>query len=156
ILAGWWLRDELQVALAAMSTHGTTLIVLVVLALGGWLGWKLWQRYRFEKLAAIPHITPSELLAALASDEPPLLLDLRGAQMIETTGPVEGATVADLETLAGVVGDWPKHRPIVTMCACPRDATAIRAARMLSELGYASTRPLRGGYEAWLLATRPD
>jgi len=156
ILAGWWLRDELQTALAAMSRHGTTLIVLVALALGGWLGWKLWQRYRFEKLAAIPHITPSELLAALASEEPPLLLDLRGAQMIAKSGPIAGATVADLETLASVVGDWPKHRPIVTLCACPRDATAVRAARMLSELGYASTRPLRGGYEAWRLATRPD
>lgn len=39
ILAGWWLRDELQSALAAMSRHGSTMIVGLALALGGWIAW---------------------------------------------------------------------------------------------------------------------
>lgn len=155
ILAGWWLRDELQSALAAMSRHGSTMIVGVALALGGWIAWKLWQRYRFEKLAAIPHVTPLELMEALASDTPPLLLDLRSASMVAETGPVAGARTADVQRLMDVVGDWPRDRPIVTMCACPADATAVRAAHVLAGLGYAAARPLRGGYEAWLAANRP-
>ncbi|NMG44741.1 hypothetical protein GPA22_13515, partial [Aromatoleum toluvorans] len=152
---GWWLRDALQEALAAMSRHGTRVVVIVALALAGWLAWKLWQRYRFEKLAAIPHVTPLELVEALASEAPPLLLDLRSAAMVAETGPIAGARAADVEKLLDAVGDWPRERPVVTMCACPADATAVRAARVLSELGYVAVRPLKGGYEAWLAANRP-
>ncbi|NMG29383.1 VTT domain-containing protein [Aromatoleum evansii] len=155
ILAGWWLRDELQSALAAMSRHGTTMIVGLVFALGGWIAWKLWQRYRFERLAAIPHITPSELIEALASDEPPLFLDLRGAALIAARGAIDGARTAEIDNLLRAVGDWPLQRPIVTMCACPGDATAVRAAHVLSDLGYVAARPLKGGYEAWQAANRP-
>jgi rhodanese-related sulfurtransferase len=36
------------------------------------------------------------------------------------------------------------------MCACPEDATAVRAARNLAKLGYTSVRPLKGGYESWI------
>lgn len=154
ILAGWWLRDELQSALAAMSRHGTTMIVGLALALGGWVAWKLWQRYRFEKLAAIPHITPSELIEAMASDAPPLFLDLRGAALIAAKGAIDGARAAEIDKLLHAVGDWPRERPIVTMCACPGDATAVRAAHVLSDFGYAAVRPLKGGYEAWLAANR--
>lgn len=154
IAAGWWLRDELQAALAAMSRHGTTVIVTVVMALAAWFAWKLWQRRRFRRLAAIPHVTALELLEALASDAPPLLLDLRSAAMVAETGPAAGARTADVQSLLEVVGDWPRERPIVTMCACPGDATAVRAAHVLGELGYTAARPLKGGYEAWLAATR--
>ena len=35
------------------------------------------------------------------------------------------------------------------MCACPQDATAVQAARNLLAQGFASVRPLKGGYEAW-------
>ena len=156
ILAGWWLRDELQRALAVMSRHGTTAVVVLGCGVAGWLAWKFWQRHRFGQLAAMPHVTPAELVAALASDQPPLLLDLRGAQMVAATGPVAGARVVQLENLAQAVGDWPRHRAIVTMCACPGDATAVRAARELGRLGYVASRPLRGGYEAWLSAARRD
>ncbi|MDT3670557.1 MAG: VTT domain-containing protein [Aromatoleum sp.] len=155
ILAGWWLRDELQEALAVMSRQGTTVIVVVAGAVAGWLAWKLWQRYRFEKLAAIPHVTPLELMEALASETPPLLLDLRSAAMVAETGPIAGARAADVEKLLDAVGDWPHERPVVTMCACPADATAVRAARVLNELGFVAVRPLKGGYDAWIAANRP-
>jgi rhodanese-related sulfurtransferase len=36
------------------------------------------------------------------------------------------------------------------LCACPEDAGAIQAARMLLGEGFLSVRPLKGGYEAWL------
>jgi len=42
-----------------------------------------------------------------------------------------------------------KGRAIVTLCACPQDATAVRAARNLLAQGSAPVRPLKGGYEAW-------
>ena len=154
ILTGWLLRGEVQTAIALMSEHGALVIVTVLCALGAWLGWKFWQKYRFERLAAIPHITPAELVDALASEQPPLLLDLRGAAMIAETGPVAGATVVQPEHLCRVAESWPKDRWIVTMCACPGDATAVKAAGDLLRLGYTSVHPLKGGYDAWVSAVR--
>ncbi|WP_374486150.1 VTT domain-containing protein [Zoogloea sp.] len=151
--AGWVLKEAVQAAIVALDEHmGRALVVLGLLA-GAWLGWKLWQKYRFRQQCAIAHITPTELLAALESAERPLVLDLRGATMVAATGPIPGTRLAEHDRLHEAVGDWPKNRPIVTLCACPEDAGAIQAARHLLEAGYLSVRPLQGGYEAWLAAT---
>jgi len=150
ILTGWVLRAGVQTAIESMSRNGPTAIAAIAFGLFAWLAWKLWQKYRFEQLAAIPHITPAELMAALASDAPPVLLDFRGSALIAQTGPVAGATQAHLDDLPRCVSQWPKHQHIVTLCACPGDATAVRAALGLSKLGYTSVHPLKGGYEAWM------
>lgn len=149
IAVGWWCKDQLQAILAALSGHGNAALLGVLVLLALWLGWKFWQKYRFEKLAAIPHITPDELLEALASEQPPLLLDLRGHAMIRETGPLPGATGVDYADLASFIAAWPKDQPIATLCNCPNDATAVQAARDLMAQGYRSVRPLRGGYQAW-------
>jgi rhodanese-related sulfurtransferase len=148
--AGWFLQDAVQSAVAMLDRHASRALVLILVLLGVWLSWKLWQKYRFRKFCAVPHITPDELMAALDSDTPPLVLDLRGSAMIAETGPIVGAKVAEHDFLHDAVGDWPKDRPIVTLCACPEDAGAVQAARTLLNAGYLSVKPLKGGYEAWL------
>lgn len=152
--AGWLLQDAVQAAIAALDRHAARALLVALVVLAVWLGWKLWQKYRFRKFCAVPHVTPAELLAALDSDTPPLVLDLRGATMIAATGPIVGARVAEHDFLHEAVGDWPKDRPIVTLCACPEDAGAVQAARHLLNAGYLSVKPLKGGYEAWL-ASQP-
>lgn len=150
--AGWLLQDTVLSAIGALDRHAGRAAIVFLALLGIWLGWKLWQKYRFRKLCAVPHITPDELLAAMEAEQPPLLLDLRGATMVAETGPLPGAVVAEHDFLHTAVGDWPKDRPIVTLCACPEDAGAVQAARHLLNDGYLSVRPLQGGYEAWLAA----
>jgi rhodanese-related sulfurtransferase len=93
---------------------------------------------------------------AMRSDRPPLLLDLRGAAMLAATGPVPGATPAALDRLRDAVGPLPKDHPIVTFCACPQDATAVRAAGELVRAGYTAVRPLAGGYDAWMRQLASD
>lgn len=149
IAAGWILREQVQTALAKLAANGTVALVVVGALLALWLGWKFWQKFRFERLAAIPHITPDELVAALASPMPPLVLDLRGPSMIAELGPIPGAAPASHDDLLAAVGAWPKAAPIVTLCACPDDAGAVQAAQALLRLGYVSVKPLRGGWEAW-------
>ena len=101
----------------------------------------------------LPHITADELLAAMHAEPRPLLLDPRGATMIAATGPVPGARVAEHDRLHEAVAGWPRQQPIVRLCACPKDAGAIEAARRLLSDGYRSVRPLQGGYEAWIAVT---
>jgi membrane protein DedA with SNARE-associated domain/rhodanese-related sulfurtransferase len=149
---GWTLRDEVAAAIQVLDRHAGSALFAAAAVVAVWLGWKFWQKYRFRRLATVPHITPGELLAALEASEPPLVLDLRGQTMIAASGPIAGATVAEHDRLLEAVGHWPKSRPIVTLCACPEDAGAIQAAHRLLEAGYLSVRPLLGGYDAWLAA----
>jgi rhodanese-related sulfurtransferase len=118
-----------------------------------WISWKLLQKYRFRKLSALLHITIDELLELLGQQSPPLILDLRGQGLAAQTQAIPGATVADYEGLLEVVNAWPREHPIVTLCACPEDATAIQAAQKLLKAGFTSVRPLKGGYQAWADAT---
>ena len=150
LVAGWVLRSEVQAVIAALDRNAAGALLVVAAVIGLWLGWKLWQKYRFRRLSAVPHISIGELLAALDSNQPPLVLDLRGAIMVAETGPIPGAVVAEHDRLFEAVGDWPKHQPIVTLCHCPEDAGAIQAANRLLDAGYRSVRPLQGGYDAWL------
>jgi len=150
--AGWLLQDTVRATIALLEEHTRTALVLVLVLLGGWLSWKLWQKFRFHKLSALPHITADELIAAMAEDNAPLVLDLRGAIMAAETAIIPGAKRTTLELLLNAADEWPKDRPVVTLCACPEDASAKHAARQLLDAGYLSARPLKGGYEAWLSA----
>ena len=154
IFTGWWLRAEVKTALQALTSHTGATLAVVVGLLGGWLLWKLWQKYRFERSAAIAHITPPELMQALASGNPPALLDFRGAAQIARDGPIERATPATLDDLPTLARRWPKDHGLVTLCSCPQDATAVQAAHVLMKLGYTSVRPLAGGYDAWMAQLR--
>ena len=154
--AGWILRAQVQIAIGHLERNAGSAATALVSLLVVWLGWKLWQKYRFRKQAQIAHIAPAELLAAMRTPRAPLLLDLRGPAMVAQTGPIAGATLAELDKLSDAVGAWPKDRPIVTLCACPEDAGAVQAARLLLQAGYLSVRPLKGGYEAWLASTSPE
>jgi membrane protein DedA with SNARE-associated domain/rhodanese-related sulfurtransferase len=156
IALGWILKESVQAAIAILEQHAGRTLLLALSLLGFWLGWKLWQKYRFRKFCAVPHITPNELIEAMQTDQPPLVLDLRGATMINETGPIPGTKVAEHDHLREVVGDWPKSQPIVTLCACPEDAGAVQAARQLLNAGYVSVRPLQGGYDAWIAATSAE
>ncbi len=154
IFVGWWLRDEVQTALRLLTSHTGAAFGVVAGALGAWLLWKLWQKYRFEHSAAIAHITPAELMQALASGTPPALLDFRSPAQIAQDGAIEGATPLDLDDLSQVASRWSKNHELVTLCACPQDAGAVYAAHVLMKLGYTSVRPLSGGYDAWMAQLR--
>jgi membrane protein DedA with SNARE-associated domain len=154
--AGWALRGSVLDALGMLNQHMNGALLASAALLGLWLGWKFWRKYQFRKSSVLPHISADELLRAMQGELPPLLLDLRGATLLAQTEPIAGALATDLDRLDGAVANWPKDRPIVTLCACPEDAGAIQAARHLIEHGFTSVRPLAGGYEAWLAAARAD
>ncbi|RUP23908.1 MAG: hypothetical protein EKK45_27460 [Curvibacter sp.] len=146
---GWLLRDTVRQVIAALERNTTEALSVVLVLAAAWLGWKFWQKHRFQRLGSVPRIGIDELRTAWAREPRPLLLDLRGAVMVAQTGPIDGARVAEHSQLEQAVRDWPRNQPIVTLCACPQDAGAIMAARRLLDMGYLSVRPLEGGYEAW-------
>jgi membrane protein DedA with SNARE-associated domain/rhodanese-related sulfurtransferase len=156
LAAGWLLRGAVPDVIAMLDRNSALAALLVGLALAAWLAWKFWQARQFRKLSTVPRITPAEFFAALRTSEPPLVLDLRGPSMVAEMGPIPGAVLAEHDRLEQAVRDWPKDRPIVTLCACPQDAGAVQAARRLLDQGFTSVRPLTGGYEAWLAGAQQE
>lgn len=151
---GWLMQDTVQSVIVVLEAHVGRVLTVAILLLACWLGWKIWRKYRFTQSIGIPHITPDELLAVLDGESPPLILDLRGATLIAETGPIPDARITTQASLLETVSAWPKEHPIVTLCACPQDASAIQAARALLRAGYLSARPLKGGYEGWIASTQ--
>ena len=147
-LVGWLWRGQVSWLMEALARNATPALALIAASLAIWIGWVAWQKRRFAQLADIPYLTPAELMEKMASDTPPLLLDLRGAGQIALSGPIKGAVQAQVDDLQRAVDQLGHNRVIVTLCACPADATAIRAAHVLLTMGFKTVRPLRGGYEA--------
>ncbi len=97
-----------------------------------------------------PHNTceVDDLRAALESDEPPLLLDVRSAE-IHAEQHVTGARnipLAELEARRGELPEQLEH-PIVTVCTVGN--LSIRGMLVLQSLGYRNVRSLNGGTIAW-------
>lgn len=153
VTTGWLLKDAVEAVIVALDQHMVLALFIALAAAGLWLAWKLWEKRRFGRMRDLPFITPAELLAAMQSEQPPLVLDLRGPAMVAEAGPIPGARVAEHAQLQAAVGDWPRDRAIVTLCNCPEDAGAILAARKLLDEGYLVVKPLQGGYAAWRAAT---
>ncbi len=146
---GWLLRSQVERALALLQTHGPLLAATAAALLVLWLGWKFWRRHIFLRLAAMPSITAAQWLEAQTRAPAPLLLDLRGPALIAELGTIAGAQAVTLAQLPQLARPWPREAHIVTLCACPHDATAARAAQRLRRLGFAHARHLQGGFEAW-------
>ncbi|WP_026917175.1 adenylyltransferase/sulfurtransferase MoeZ [Gordonia shandongensis] len=98
--------------------------------------------------AADATVTPEDLRAALASDAPPLVVDVREPVEFEITR-IDGAVlVPKSEIVEGrAFGDLPRDRRIVLYCK-----TGVRSAEALAALnraGYADVAHLGGGIAAW-------
>jgi len=115
----WLLRAEVPDAIALLDRNTGIAFLVFILSPAVWLAWKVWQKVRFGRLAAFPHITPAELFAALESDEPPLLLDPRGASVTAETGPIRGLWPRSKigSTTRCVIGQRPGNRHAVRVPA---------------------------------------
>ena len=89
-----------------------------------------------------------DLRAALESEAPPLLLDVR-APDVHAKQHVAGAKNIPVAELGDRIGELPEERehPIVTVCN--RGNLSISGMLVLQSLGYSNVRSLNGGTVAW-------
>lgn len=150
LLAGWLLRTQVDEALALLESHAPVLGLAALSLLLLWLAWKLWHRHAFLRLAAMPSITQEHWRELVSDARKPQVLDLRSPALVAELGTIPGAQLVTLAQLPRLVRQWPRTTCIVTLCACPHDATAARAAHRLRRLGFVNARHLQGGFETWL------
>ncbi len=101
----------------------------------------------------IPEITAEALKAALAGEDPPLLVDVREPEEWEISR-IEGALSIPKGELPERVSELARARSLVVFCrAGSRSADAVRT---LLDLGFDRVQSLKGGINAWAEQVDPS
>ena len=102
---------------------------------------------------AVPgNVAPAALADELASDAPPLLLDVREPWEAQIAT-IAGATLIPLPELADRAGELDRAASVVVYCHL--GVRSEYAARLLAGSGFANVRNLVGGIDAWSRTVDP-
>ena len=94
----------------------------------------------------VREVSPAELVAMLAGDPAPLLLDVREAWELEIAR-LPAARHVPMAELAARLGELDRTRTVVVMCRS--GGRSLSVARYLVAQGYPSVANLTGGILAW-------
>ena len=154
VLAGRVFHAEIDAVLRALGKLGSVALAVVFAALAAYLCWRLWRRLRVRReLSRFERLGPSEVMSLLQRGCDVVLVDVRAASPDMPLGSrIPGARHLDLGALGdAALAGWPQAGEFITYCACPNDASAVRAAQWLKQQGR-QARVLRGGIDAWTQA----
>jgi membrane protein DedA with SNARE-associated domain/rhodanese-related sulfurtransferase len=151
--AGFLLRNQIETAMRSLHALGWQAATAVLVIFAVYIAWRWWRR-RVARAPGVSRISVDELQALIAAGERPLVVDVRGQTMQQfDKRRIPDAISVSLDAIQSGQHGLPRDRKIVLYCACPNEASAAKAARMLLDGGYAWVRPLIGGLDAWSAAT---
>jgi membrane protein DedA with SNARE-associated domain/rhodanese-related sulfurtransferase len=147
--AGFLLRHQIESAMRMFHDLGWRAVEAIVVVLVVYLAWRWWRRH-VARAPDVTRISVDELQGLIAAGERPLVVDVRGltTQTIDPRRIPEAISVS-LDAIQAGKHELPRDRKIVLYCACPNEASAAKAARLLLERGHPWVRPLAGGLDAW-------
>ncbi|MFV2021745.1 rhodanese-like domain-containing protein [Micromonospora sp. LOL_023] len=105
-----------------------------------------------DRLTPASRVTVARLVAALDSERPPVVLDVRNAGERDA-GAIDGALHIPLAELPRRIAEVPTDRPVVVHCAGGYRSSV--AASLLRVDGHPDGSDLLGGYQAWRAAHLP-
>ncbi len=157
IAIGRVFHEQIDALLRALGKLGSLALMLAALAVLAYLGWRLWRRAVVKReLRLFERVAPADAAALVDGRSGVVFVDVRATSPdMPLASRIPGARHLDLGLLSRPGGDalagWPVSAEFITYCACPDDASAVRAARWLKQQGR-HARVLRGGIEAWTRA----
>ncbi len=129
---------------------GTISVSLALLAIAGYVAWKIRRRRKFLAELRIAKVTPAEVLQMIEAEKFPFIVDLRHPlDILPDPRTLPGALKIAPEEIESRIGEIPHEREIILFCTCPNEATSARVALQLKKLGVTHVRPLEGGYYKW-------
>jgi membrane protein DedA with SNARE-associated domain/rhodanese-related sulfurtransferase len=153
LIVGLLLKTQIEQLLPRVAGLGGAALTVILLLLAGYIAYKWWERYRFNKALEMARISAGELYTHLGSASPPVVLDVRSSTASGLQPQrIPGALQVPLQEVVQHLGKLPRDRDIILYCACPNEASAAKAAKVLMAHGYRRVRPLRGGLDAWIAA----
>jgi membrane protein DedA with SNARE-associated domain/rhodanese-related sulfurtransferase len=150
--AGWLFAAQVLAVIAWTTAHSLLAAIVIGGALGAYIGYKAWQRWRLARFVQSTRITVAELRDAMTEDTPPVVVDIGSSLSHQSRPHIPGARMLDLDGVVREVPNFPHDRDIVFYCACPNEESSKRAAQILRSKGFRRVRPLVGGIDAWIAA----
>ena len=112
---GFAAGPELSVLVQVGLRFGVWLGLAGGVVLGLWLGWKIAQRSAVARAAVVPRIEAGDLLERLDSDDPPVVVDLRG-EITRGDESLPGAHPVAPRDLPRWAEGVPRDKEIVVAC----------------------------------------
>lgn len=106
-----------------------------------------------DEVTPASRLTAAQVRAALAGDNPPVVIDVRNCGERGDNGFIDGALHIALGELPRRLGEVPRDRPLVLHCAGGHRSSI--AASVLRHHGFADVSDILGGYAAWALLNTP-
>jgi membrane protein DedA with SNARE-associated domain/rhodanese-related sulfurtransferase len=158
LIPGWIFSTQIQAVLDALADAGAAALLVLLVAVVAGIALRYWRRRAMLMAVDIPRVTVDELHELMASEAPPVVIDVRSAAGTEIEPRrIPGAIVVHLQDMKKNRGipDLPADRDVILYCNCPNEVSAALGARLLAAQGVRQPRPLAGGLEAWLASGRP-
>jgi membrane protein DedA with SNARE-associated domain/rhodanese-related sulfurtransferase len=147
---GYIFSNQIEKIADHVAALGGSLVVILVGALVGYIGYKYYTRQRFIRELRISRITVEELKLKIDQNEDMVIVDLRHALDFEADPEtIPGAFRMDAKELREKNDKLPRDRQIILYCTCPNEATSAQLAILLRKQGIQHIRPLQGGLDAW-------
>ena len=109
-----------------------------------------------SQLSQVRQLTASEVRAQLATDTPPLLLDVREADEFSgELGHIPGSTLIPLRELSGRAAELEGSKDSNVVVICRAGVRSATAAALLTGLGFEHVSNLKGGMLDWNEAQLP-
>ena len=112
--AGYVFSEELELVGDVVGRAGFRLFLSIVIGIALWIGWKWLQRKRFVRKLRIARIPATELRRMLDEGEEPVIIDVRGGQLLDD--PIPGAMRIPLGEIAERHNEVPRDRDVVLFC----------------------------------------
>ncbi|RPK90024.1 MULTISPECIES: MBL fold metallo-hydrolase [Streptomyces] len=106
-----------------------------------------------EEVTPASRLTAAQVRAALAGDNPPVVLDVRNCGERGDNGFIDGALHIALGELPSRLDEIPRDKPLVLHCAGGHRSSI--AASLLRHHGFTDVSDILGGYAAWALLNTP-
>lgn len=140
--------EQVEYALQILARTGASVAGTALALLAGFLGYRYWRRARLIRSLAMPRATSTEVLAAMQSGAPLLILDAR-LPMPRNRRVIPGSISLDVFLTAREAGLVASDIESVVYCDCPNEYSSASMARKLLASGMTKVRPLAGGIDDW-------
>jgi membrane protein DedA with SNARE-associated domain/rhodanese-related sulfurtransferase len=153
VALGWIFRDAVNDVIAVFEQAGRWGLVALAVALALYIAVKTLRRHQLIRSLRMARLGVEELNAMLASEERPLVVDVR-SHSSQAEGRIPGAVWIDSHAFDESLKASGLHErtgeEVIVYCACPNEASAALVAKKLMRAGFRRVRPLRGGIDAWI------
>lgn len=151
IALGILFHNQVQTVLDLLAEMGNVALAVVATLFALYIALRVVRRVRLSRWKnRLPQLQPAELAALLNTGTPVVVLDVRpSGNGLALDDGIAGAVNVDLARLeSDCPMDWHADAVVVTYCACPNDASAVKAARALQQRGR-QAHVLHGGLSGW-------